>query len=215
MIFFGAVMFMFLLNIIALFAQNCFLTTDIQFNKWLGATRNKTAYYTVSFFSFLMSHKFKNILFCKMFNFQVFKAQLDTPQNFRVFNIFTLFSFIPSVAILYAAIILLIQYVNSMETFVLDQLIIAYIDVIVVMLAGLILGICNTCKGDRFFEEEDEDGIILNKRIYQSDEIMQEVLSPMIEEDHEEGGSVMNRQVFETERKLKTARAFEDTITEG
>ena len=45
----------------------------------------------------------------------------------------------------------------------------AYIDIIVVVTICMILAIFNVCKKDDFFEEQYEDGYIINKRIVQSD----------------------------------------------
>ena len=113
LIFAGAVLFMYLLNIIALIAQNCYLRGDTLFNKWLKIPSNLCAYYVVSIFGVFLTHKLKNILFCKLFNFNVFKAQLDSVQNFRIFHVFAFLSFIPSIAILYSIIKLLIAHKDS------------------------------------------------------------------------------------------------------
>lgn len=56
----------------------------------------------------------------------------------------------------------------------------AYIDIIVLTTVCVILSILNSRKGDDFFEEKDEDGIIINKRIIQSDSIMQEAIVPFM-----------------------------------
>ena len=49
----------------------------------------------------------------------------------------------------------------------------AYIDILILTTACIILAILNSRKNEDFFEEKDEDGVIINKRIVQSDSIMQ------------------------------------------
>ena len=152
LIFGGALCFMYLLNIIALFAQNCYLKGDKQFNKWLTTTSSVVCYYVLSVVGVLFTHKVKNLMFSKLFNFQVFKAQLDSVQNFRIFHVFAFLSFIPSIAILYAVIKLAIGHVNtSTGAIITDQLLMAYIDVIIVVIICMILAILNTCKDDDYF----------------------------------------------------------------
>jgi len=56
----------------------------------------------------------------------------------------------------------------------------AYIDIIVLTTVCVILSILNSRKGDDFFEEKEQDGIIINKRIIQSDSIMQEAIVPFM-----------------------------------
>ena len=41
----------------------------------------------------------------------------------------------------------------------------AIIDVVILSLLELILGICNVNKDNDYFEDIDEDGLIINKRI--------------------------------------------------
>ena len=143
---------MYLLNIIALFAQNCYLRGDKQFNKWLNTTASVVCYYVLSIFGVLLTHKVKNLMFSKLFNFYVFKAQLDSVQQFRIFHIFAFLSFIPSIAILYAVIKLLIGHVDtSTGAIIVDQLLMAYIDVILVVLICMILALISTCKGENYF----------------------------------------------------------------
>ena len=151
LIFGGALCFMYLLNIVALFAQNCYLKGDKQFNKWLTTTSAVVCYYVLSVVGVFFTHKVKTLMFSKLFNFHVFKAQLDSVQNFRIFHVFAFLSFIPSIAILYAVIKLVIGHVDSTGAIKTDQLLMAYIDVIIVVLICMILAILSTCKDDDYF----------------------------------------------------------------
>lgn len=138
---------MYLLNFIALFAQNCYLRGDTLFNKWLRTKSNLCCYYVLSVLGVVFTHKIKNLMFSKLFNFSVFKAQLDSVQNFRIFHVFTFLSFLPSIAILYAVIKLLIDHKDTTgEAILVDQLLMAYIDIIIVVLICMILGIFSVCK---------------------------------------------------------------------
>lgn len=181
LIFFCAICFIYFLNIIALFAQNCFLRFDNSFNKWLKAKSSVVCYYILSILGVLITHKVKNLMFSKLFNFKVFRAQLDSTQSFRIFHAFAFLSLIPSAAILYSAISLLIRQKDSSGNIIVNQLFMAYIDIIIVVSIMIILAILSTCKGENYFEEEEKDGYVINKRIAESDEIMHEAVIPPIE----------------------------------
>ena len=202
---------MYFLNIIALIAQNCYLRGDILFNKWLRITSNSCCYYVLSVLGVIFNLNIKNLMFSKLFNFGIFKAQLDSVQNFRIFHVFSFLSFIPSIAILYAVIKLIIAHKHTDGVTVLvDQLFMAYIDIIIIVTIYLILAIWNVCKKDDFFEEQDEEGYIMNKRIASSDEIMHEAIVPMMMEDEEEGGN-FHRNPFETSKKY---HSYDETFSE-
>lgn len=71
----SAIGFLYLLNIIALIAQNVIVCADKPFRVW-NTGCNSCFYVFVNFFSFLINHKFRNIVFCRLFTFLVFTAQL-------------------------------------------------------------------------------------------------------------------------------------------
>lgn len=80
-----------------------------------------------------------------------------------------------------------------------------YIDILVLTTACIILSIFNSRKDEDFFEEKDEDGIIINKRIIQSDSIMQEAIVPFIADDAmEERGGNLKTPNFDSERRFKS-----------
>ena len=106
-------------------------------------------------------------MFCKLFGFDVFKAKLDDVQNFKIFNIFSFLSFISSAGVLLGTGIVIHEHQTV------DQALMAYIDVLVLTLACIILAILTSRKGSDFFEEKDEDGFIMHKRIVDCDSIMQ------------------------------------------
>ncbi len=102
--------FNYLLNILCIIVQNCYLRGDTKFNRWLKDGVNRCWFYFVSIVSLLTLHKFKNIMFCKLFNFNILSAQLDNVQRFKIFNIFAFLGFISSAIIIIAAILLLITF---------------------------------------------------------------------------------------------------------
>lgn len=71
----GAAAFLYLLNILALFIQTCFVCYDYNFKHWLTGP-NKCVMVFVTIIATAVSHKFRNILFCKLFSFSIFSAQL-------------------------------------------------------------------------------------------------------------------------------------------
>ena len=52
------------------------------------------------------------------------------------------------------------------------QLYMAEIDVLVLTILVLILALCHTRKPDDYFEDVDEDGLKINKRVESFDEVL-------------------------------------------
>lgn len=70
LVFAAAVAFMYLLNLLALFMQNCYLRNELAFRRWTDKEGSNSCFYVfASIFGLLITHKFKNILFCKFFGF--------------------------------------------------------------------------------------------------------------------------------------------------
>ena len=105
---------MYFLNILALLTQNCYLRGDGAFKRWLEKEGSNSCFYTVSsLVGLFVTHKFKNIIFCKLFGFDIFKAKLDNIQTFKIFNILSFLSFIPSGAILFATSYMIYKHHTS------------------------------------------------------------------------------------------------------
>jgi hypothetical protein len=132
---------------LAFLIQNIYLMGDMTFKKWLDMGSHRCCYYFCSLVSFLTTHKFKNVLFCKMFNFNFLKGKLDSVQQFRVFNAFSFLSFLSSGGILFGMGMIFTTYSLSI-----DQKLMAYIDATVMTAVNIILGIMNSRKDDDFFE---------------------------------------------------------------
>jgi hypothetical protein len=67
------------LNIFGFIAHTISLCTDSCFSKWMkSGCSNCTGFFITTLFSLTVNYKFKLILFSKIFNFTVFKAQLTS-----------------------------------------------------------------------------------------------------------------------------------------
>ncbi len=82
----------FVLNFAGFFAHTVLLCVDKRFSQWMKSScSNVTAFLLTTVLSLTVNYKFKLILFSKIFNFGVFKAELTSVQNFKTFNIFSFF----------------------------------------------------------------------------------------------------------------------------
>ena len=74
----GAMGFLYIMNITACLAQSIFLCYEKEFLTWARESKcHKCFYWVATLFSLIANHKFKNILFCKLFTFKFFSARLD------------------------------------------------------------------------------------------------------------------------------------------
>ena len=103
----GALAFLYILNLFGLIIQNLVFCSDKHFLSWHIACANKCFSTIANIIALVCNHKFRNILFCKLFTFGIFTAQLDSVAKFKVLNIFSFLSLIHSAgAILSASIAL-------------------------------------------------------------------------------------------------------------
>jgi hypothetical protein len=72
----GGLALNYLLNFLFLCIQNCSLKKDRRLKGWLEGSCNSCWYYFVSFIGLIATNKFKNILFCKLFNLRILSAKL-------------------------------------------------------------------------------------------------------------------------------------------
>jgi hypothetical protein len=137
----GGLAWNYLLNIIFLFVQGFSLKKNKRFNLWLDGSINTCWYGTIATICLITTGKFKFILFCKLFNFRSLSAKLDDVGGLRALHIYTFSSILASVATIAGGIYFLIEY-----GIVVNQLLMAYIDVVVLSALELALGICNVKK---------------------------------------------------------------------
>ena len=64
----AALGYLYILNIFATIIQNAIICYDKHFSGWYFGC-NKCFYIFTNFFAFLTNHKFRNIVFCKLFTF--------------------------------------------------------------------------------------------------------------------------------------------------
>lgn len=88
----------------------------------------------------LVSHKWRNILFCKLFTFRIFSARLDRLEHFRIFNVFSLVSLVHSGAAIFAAAVAIGKTDST------QQLYYGCIDVIVLHSLNAAMAFFNTHK---------------------------------------------------------------------
>lgn len=87
-------------NFIFVFVQNISLRNDRRLVSWLTGTFNSCWYYSATVIGLFATNKFKNILFCKLFNFTVFSAKLENVHCLRSYNAFGFFAFFSSLAVI-------------------------------------------------------------------------------------------------------------------
>lgn len=72
----AALAYLYLLNFLAVILQNYTMCTDKHFKSWYNQRSHKITVITTNILSTLTCHKFRNILFSKLFTFDIFTAQL-------------------------------------------------------------------------------------------------------------------------------------------
>lgn len=106
-----------------------------------------------------------NVIFCKLFNFVIFKAKLEHISKFFCLHFMSCLALVHSFSALAAAGYTLYSRTSDTQ----DQLFIACVDLIVVVCIELILAIFNAQKSDDYFVDII-DGIVINKRFDVNDE---------------------------------------------
>ena len=118
---------------------------DKPFRQWYSYGPNKCCTFFTNIVATLTCHKFRNIIFCKLFTFTVFTAQLDSVSKFKILNIFSFLSLLHSGGAIFAAAVALPNVTQS------TQLYYECIDVIVVTALNAILGFFTVMKAKDFF----------------------------------------------------------------
>jgi len=118
---------LYLLNIIFILIQGFSLRRDRRFGMWLDGSVNSCWYSLMVCLSLLTTTKFKFIIFSKLFNFRSLSAKLDDIGALRVFHAYTFISVLSSVAVIAGGIYFVID-----SNIVVNQLLMAYLDVIII-----------------------------------------------------------------------------------
>lgn len=138
---------------------------DLKFRSYLNRScSNRLSYSFALTICLLINHKYCNILFTKLFNFGIFKAQLTEVSNFKPLHIMSFLSLAHSISAI--GVSGYISYNNSTN---INQIFLAGVDVVAVTVINLIMAGANAHKDDSFFVEKEGD-YTLNKRIIDNDE---------------------------------------------
>jgi hypothetical protein len=96
------------INLLGMLIQSVILCSDTKFIGWLKIKCHKLFFGIITGLSLIINYKIKLILFCKMFNFGCTRAQLETVQQFRIFNVLSFLGVGHEVFVIYICIILML-----------------------------------------------------------------------------------------------------------
>ncbi len=142
----GALGVLYLLNVLSI-VQSIVLCYDKKFCIWRDSSCiNKFCNALSTILSIFISHKFKHLMFCRLFSFGVFSAQLDEVKKFKIFNIFSFISLIHSGGAIFS-VITIIKLADPKT-----QMFHACIDVLIVTGLNIVMAFFNAMKADSFFD---------------------------------------------------------------
>ena len=177
----GAIGLLYMLNLVALIVQSVVMCSDKAFREWnLGPSKCATV--VVSVFSTVFSHKFRNIIFCKLFSLSILSARMENVGKLRVFYVFSFLSLVSSGGAIFAAAVGVSRAIPNSQMFY------ECIDVIVITGLMIVLAFFNVIKPDDFFEERTPDGYHLNKKFEVDSDGIENRLHPAGEDGEAEHG---------------------------
>ena len=178
----GALGLLYVLNVLS-FIQAIILCYDKRFSQWRDSSAmNKCFNGFGNIISMSISHKFRNILFCRLFAFHVFSAMVDDLRRFKIFNMFSFISLISSGAAIFSAFMVIDKPTSKTQFYY------ACLDVIIVHVINIIFSFFNAQKPSDFFDEQTPEGFLLNKKMYgDSDLIEGKVAIAGLDIENEEG----------------------------
>lgn len=138
---------LYILNLLSII-QSCVLCYDKKFCQWRDSSLLNKIYNMFSnFISLVISHKFKNLIFTRLFAFCIFSSQLDDVKKFKIFNIYSFISFLHSGGCIFS-VITIIKLVN-----IKTQFFYACLDVLICVGLNIIVAFFNAFKSNDYFEE--------------------------------------------------------------
>jgi hypothetical protein len=156
----GALGLLYLLNVLSI-VQSIILCYDKKHSQWKDSSAMNKFYNTFStLIGIFVSHKFKNLMFSRLFAFVVFSAPLDDLKKFKIFNIFSFISLISSGAAIFS-VITIIKLADPKT-----QFFHACLDVFIVTGINILIAFFNAFKSDDFFNELTPEGLMLNRVIF-------------------------------------------------
>lgn len=138
----GVLAILYIINIISFFVYVCILKKDKKFNEWYNRKCNARTLTALGYIVCgLITFKFMNIIFCRLFSFYVFRAKLENTNRFFGFN-FVIFCSAPhTLGSIGVAAYTAYQYSGTVS-----QLYLQAIDLIIVSIFTCIFGIANSHK---------------------------------------------------------------------
>lgn len=138
---------LYLLNLLSI-VQSIVLCYDKKFSQWRDISLLNKLYNMFStLVSLIISHKFKNLMFSRLFAFHIFSAPLDDVKKFKIFNIFSFLSFIHSGGCIFS-VITIIKLVD-----VKTQFFHACLDLLICVGLNIVMAFFNAFKQQDYFEE--------------------------------------------------------------
>lgn len=143
----GALIAIAILNMFSLLLHCYQLTNDQKFQKWVKNRCNYICYLILSIVSCLLNYKVKMMLFSRLFSFQCLRAQLDSVQKFRLFNVLSFLGVAHEGLVIYITALLLVGLP------LMEQPFLALLDLLIINLFNVILALATSKKEESFFEE--------------------------------------------------------------
>lgn len=141
----GALGVLYLLNLLSI-VQSIVLCYDRKHSQWKSGSLMNRGYNAFStLVGLVVSHKFKNLMFSRLFAFVVFSAPLDDVRKFKIFNIFSFISLIHSGGAIFS-VITIIKLADPKS-----QFFHACLDVLIVTGINVVVGFFNAMKDEDFF----------------------------------------------------------------
>lgn len=151
---------LYILNLFSII-QSIVLCYDKRFSSWRDASiLNKLYNMFSTFISLSLSHKFKNLMFSRLFAFVIFSAQLDDVKKFKIFNIYSFISLIHSGGCIFS-VITIIKLVDTKT-----QFFYACLDLLIVVGLNVVVSFFNAFKESDYFDETTPEGYLLGKKMF-------------------------------------------------
>lgn len=142
----GSLGLLYLLNLLSII-QSIVLCYDKRFCSWRdGSILNKLYNMFTTIISILISHKFKNLMFSRLFAFHIFSAQLEDVRKFKILNIYSFISLIHSGGCIFS-VITIIKLVD-----VKTQFFYACLDLLIVVGLNIVVAFFNAFKSTDYFD---------------------------------------------------------------
>lgn len=142
----GSLGLLYLINIPATIVMLTIIRKDKKMQFYMSPCQNKASYSVAIVLSALITHKYNHILFSRLFNFGIFKAQLEKVEKFFSLHLLSFLSFANSLSALGIA-----GYICYFTMDNINQLFLCGLDVIILTVVNMVMAGANSHKNDDFF----------------------------------------------------------------